>query len=758
MNEQTSELVLRLPGENGKTIRIEDEKCLLRSVQANKMTDCCAIYNGSHGTALRSYSDHVLVNGEAASARWLNAGDRIELPGSMLVEVEAATQLRPISREKVQDAAQVSEQLSRILAPAKPHIAGSEPTGEAAVQAQSPVQAQSQKNIETVAVAAPAAEPQQPQLATELPREDSNDRAAALQSLFSNLGIGSENTTPKGTTQTATTQTATSEVIMPEPVSTPALQTLPPPTISETRFEAELPTVAPSQEAPSQEAPTETFSSAETEQQPLVVEYTMDTPVAPSGNDQVSETFPTMNSLLPDAAPAETSTWQESAPAEPLAAAVIDTVDPTTAKPTTPNADEILEAKRSELASLFGATAATTSPNAAAPPVAAISAPETPLSPVDAGSLAALFEAAPTPVREPLLESVPEVQSEPIVPPTPDQFAEIPEEPMATATQESTQEPNPAPASELPSSLRDQLNDLMSSLSQESSEPAAPTAEPVVEPVADVDVNVLGQPTFASTPESPESPESPEELDSTDDAAEESIFDTTAEPAQTSSPGVAEILGKMGFSIPTNDEDTPQQSADPMPTLESETSTLSPTAAATTMAVPVMAPAPAPTTTSPPAPIATTKEPVDDIEAYMNKLLNRPNEAATAAAEKAAVEEQLEAEEARTNVPSVLSEEEFVPRQKAKRLEDFDTLREIANTCSRTAIRDSNAKSEQDSFKTKVALFGAALAGSLGAYFFDSKLALIGFLAAAVCTSYLFYKAHLQHNLAERKQEKANAQ
>jgi hypothetical protein len=186
---------------------------------------------------------------------------------------------------------------------------------------------------------------------------------------------------------------------------------------------------------------------------------------------------------------------------------------------------------------------------------------------------------------------------------------------------------------------------------------------------------------------------------------------------------VAEILGSMGFSIPTDDD---EESTSATLTTPVESATQSPEPVA-----PVAAPEPDAET--------------DDIQAYMNRLLNRSSDEEVAQQKQETLEqEKVEAELAKKEPPKVLSEEEFVPRQKARRVEDFDTLREIANSSSRSDILASNARSIKDSVQTKTGLFIATVVGSAGAYYFDSKLAMIAFVGAAICTSYLFYQAHLK--------------
>lgn len=73
----------------GSIVAIKSKKTVL-GLEAESLgpSSMCAIIRGSHGTAVRSFGDQVLINGVPTSAHWLKAGDRIELSKSFSAVVE----------------------------------------------------------------------------------------------------------------------------------------------------------------------------------------------------------------------------------------------------------------------------------------------------------------------------------------------------------------------------------------------------------------------------------------------------------------------------------------------------------------------------------------------------------------------------------------------------------------------------------------------------------------------------------------------
>ena len=90
--QNPNELVLRLIGgeRDGQLFTVENEKCLLSSFLPSNVDAenyRCAIFRGVKGVAFRSYSDHVLCNGAKVSVQWLKKGDLIKVTDSFSVEV-----------------------------------------------------------------------------------------------------------------------------------------------------------------------------------------------------------------------------------------------------------------------------------------------------------------------------------------------------------------------------------------------------------------------------------------------------------------------------------------------------------------------------------------------------------------------------------------------------------------------------------------------------------------------------------------------
>ena len=169
---------------------------------------------------------------------------------------------------------------------------------------------------------------------------------------------------------------------------------------------------------------------------------------------------------------------------------------------------------------------------------------------------------------------------------------------------------------------------------------------------------------------------------------------------------VAEILGAMGMAVPG---DETQESA------------------AVASATP--APAPAPPQPAPEVfkPAATqSAEPnaaEDDIQAYMNRLLNRTDgdsqpaatteSPAVAATENVFVDTNFDASVAKEEPVSLLSAEEFIPNHKATRPKNYDALREIANTSSRSAIRRSNERERKGSTMFRLICLAVSLLAAI---------------------------------------------
>ncbi len=90
--QPSDDLVLRLLGGacNGQLFTVQNEKCLLSgllspAVDAEQYR--CAIFRSEKGVAFHSYSQHVLCNGAKVSNQWLKQGDLIKLTDDVSVEV-----------------------------------------------------------------------------------------------------------------------------------------------------------------------------------------------------------------------------------------------------------------------------------------------------------------------------------------------------------------------------------------------------------------------------------------------------------------------------------------------------------------------------------------------------------------------------------------------------------------------------------------------------------------------------------------------
>ena len=205
-----------------------------------------------------------------------------------------------------------------------------------------------------------------------------------------------------------------------------------------------------------------------------------------------------------------------------------------------------------------------------------------------------------------------------------------------------------------------------------------------------------------------------EEIESTSLNTDQQVEPETAAPEKVES--VADVLARMQNSGSLQDFNAGEAEA------ESSATEVAPHAPST--------PSPA----SPPVASAESSLASDEagdsaeddgsVEDYMSQLLNRmrgdsePTSGEVAeqkqdnAVEKIAAEQQLEAS-AGTSEPEkvkTLTPEEFVPKQKAFRMQSLDSLREIANSNAREAFRDSLARERKVSTQTKLTLSMVSLA------------------------------------------------
>ena len=223
-------------------------------------------------------------------------------------------------------------------------------------------------------------------------------------------------------------------------------------------------------------------------------------------------------------------------------------------------------------------------------------------------------------------------------------------------------------------------------------------------------------------------------------------------PVQKSQ-SVADILGAMGMEVPGADEveSPPAATASPAP-----------------VSAPVPAPAPAAVAPQPGStPQNVPSTPVfakmqnaseasentnaspgvgnaeDDIQAYMNRLLNRTGSDATttpAAASPIVVGAQPTAAVEKEEASKPLSAEEFVPSHKPSRPENYDTLREIANTSSRTAVHQSTRRNMQEGIVLTIFCIFVVLLASGVALWMEQSLIAGLLLAIAIGSGFVFLR------------------
>ena len=791
MNNSKLNVVLHRDGDR-ESVTLDQDKCLIRTVKGDHKIDCCAIFNGPYGTALRSYTDSVLVNGEPTVARWLSAGDEIQLPCSTRIEVRAATRVRTTMSQSTNSQSTNSQSTNPVANPAaKPatspvanqrsvseNVASSldsveailAPELQAPVVPVAPVAPVPAANTKSTPVKADEAEQEErfhspfsadlPEVAASKPVPQSvvapeekpaapvADEPAAndLESIFAKMGLANVGSiaNPGAAEETsATTETN----VAPKPVVAPAAPT------AEVQSVQNVP-AAPVQKPQTQKPQVDANASASAE----LASIFADVPAAAAPTPPVAPAVPaTTPSVKPVATVAPTAEVQgvQNVPAAPVQ-------KPQTQKP---QADANASAS-AELASIFA-------------DVPAAAAPTTPVAPV--------VPTAATPSIEPVAT------------------VEI----SAPASSETVDQPVVDPLSELPDDLRNQLNSLVSSLETETSAPAPANNESVLEKLAPtaaaataaaavaaaiptISDLVKPQPaqqqsnagaTEAATPVRDESISSmfedvmrsiQDQSNPTEEApvakpAVENVA-APASPAQTPSPvqatavqqpkspvaseapvaapqpaesqpaqlkpkpksqSVADILGAMGMEVPGDDEVEVKKPKTPAPAAK---------APAPVAQTPIQTPEPAQTPSTPPAQVFADVQPTsaapeagdtgseadDDIQAYMNSLLNRaapePQTASPAPTTEAPIETKIQpssfvsppAQPEAEEVQAVLSAEEFVPSHKPSRPQNYDTLREIANTSSRSAIHSSNKRAKKESVSMKIVfgLIALLLAGA----------------------------------------------
>ena len=224
-------------------------------------------------------------------------------------------------------------------------------------------------------------------------------------------------------------------------------------------------------------------------------------------------------------------------------------------------------------------------------------------------------------------------------------------------------------------------------------------------------------------------------VDTAEVVAEKETSESVAEPKKAES--VADVLARMqnvgsldSFSM---DGPTEETSPEPVASVETEAAAPKPQVSETIVADAAM---------------ETESGGGDEdgsVEDYMSKLLNRMRSGEGSdsseedsdvvkpapkqeVAEKTAIVETAAPEQTQKK----LTAEQFVPKQKAVRMESFDSLREIANNSNRLAIQDHLANQRKVSTQTKLQLaligFGFGILFFLMSCVFSSQISISGII------------------------------
>ena len=615
MRNPNNVLALQQHGES-ETIVVRESKCLIRTTVDDQQVDCCAIFNGSNGTAIRSYVSDVLVNGSPATVRSLATGDEIELPCRTKLTVQAAPEIRPSISPRQRSAEEIDEQLSSL-------------TGQ------------------------PTLEKQEPAMIPQVPNEEK-----FLSPFSEDLPQILADATP----------------------ATPSTETV------------AAPNASGSNDASADDS----------------VVTSVDGQIG--GLDDIQRHLQSLISATTLEAPQAQANVANSA------------------TPMTTDLSPFGNAAAGAAGVIASAAAATVATNVIDP---------------------ANNEAAPQPTA-----------------PTPAPAIPTQDPPTSVAQNTAANESSASPSAELPTDLRNQLDDLMASLENQTNIAAASSAAPEYAvpatpeftpptPIASVDAPATPVPPVAPVQPTPVAPATPSlETNATPpvmvapdstlppvfaadatpapvEAELESAVPATAPPQQKNR-SVAEVLGGMGIDVPGEE---PNASQPAEPTYETPTAEPIQDPTQTAPAVPVFTNTPQAAAEQAPVSEVASDDPNDDIQAYMNRLLNRGSAEGTPVPEPVvapvAVEEQVE-------VVVPLSPEEFVPNHKATRPANYESLREIANTSNRAALELSATKASSGSSLLRLLIsFGALLAGIITFLFGLSYIASI-FLIVAIIGFALF--------------------
>ena len=156
----------------------------------------------------------------------------------------------------------------------------------------------------------------------------------------------------------------------------------------------------------------------------------------------------------------------------------------------------------------------------------------------------------------------------------------------------------------------------------------------------------------------------------------------------------------------------------------------------------------------------------EDVQSYMSQLLSRmrdpddesPQQApAAAAAPQAAAQPKAEVVEAPKPV-GLLKPEEYVPKNKARRLDSLQDMRALANTQTRTAIDRSQAKRREASIGNLNLTIAVASCVAAAVVFLSNIFGSLSFavaMIAMICGAFYCLKAYFSELLESKKKDDA---
>ena len=721
----TNNLVLRLSGgqRDGEMIPVSTQKCFL-GMEANAKGETsnpqCAIFRGPKGAAVRSYASDVMVNGTASTVHWLKEGDRIAFPNSVSVEV---AQLGWVEGE-TKDLNQVESQIQ------------SRDVAQAASIRPASIQASSVQPATTKEVGSPQLDERLGTIESQISdivssneltqsRFDGLDsRIESLVGQISKLVEVSSQTvdvTPKSEvfTQSSIESLGTSEVSVGPTVSVNRM-----PIIEDVQEEVVQQEV-PQQEVLQQEVPQDVTALEEVTTDATVEETFVGPAAVQSPVEEAPESVEAPVSEFyshTDDDDEKIITFDSTAEETPAPVADAENAEATEEPVLSGISQEEIDQRREEMARIFGSLTQEERTQ------------EEPTQEEPALEDSTLEDSTQTVNEQPIEESTTLTHSQDSeVAQFTDNSTDISSvfnDDVETAIEPTESLQSDESSSQLEVSSQLEMDSQLDSSTQlEPNSLASQLLAGIEQERTSEDVEpqlTEQQLTEQQLPESQVAEQQMTEPEMTEPAAVEPT--TAPDSGEKKNESVAELLARMNLNA-NIDDDGPQAE------VEAEQ--------------PYETPAPA----VEPEPISSVDDSSgggeEDVEDYMNQLLNRmrggkPAEekprAAPAAVAKPEVDEEEKAEDF---VPPAdpLKPEEFIPKQKATKLKSLDAMRELANTSARKAVR----RSEEDARLKALGnvQIGIAIASFLMAiYFFfvgsDSFLD-VKFCTGAVCLAICGY-------------------